>query len=105
MIAMIASALAETRRFRLLPREDMPPLDQLDPTEEPETLIDSFASRDLKMAEFSVRHQSSIDKQGAPDAGSQSQQEYRAPYIACGAIVQFGETGGIGIVDGGHGPL
>lgn len=47
---VIAAALAETGRFRLLPREDMPPMGALDPTEEPETLIDTFASRELQHA-------------------------------------------------------
>src|SRR6202789_1093323 len=62
-----------------------------------------FAPRDLKMAEFGIRHQFAVDEQCGADARAQSEQEHGARHAACGAVAQFRESGRVGIVDGDYG--
>jgi hypothetical protein len=64
-----------------------------------------FLAGDLQMAELSVRHQPPIDKQRAADTGAERQQQNSARHGACGAVVQFGQSRGVGVVDGDHRPL
>jgi hypothetical protein len=64
-----------------------------------------FASAHLQMAEFGVRHQPAIDEQCAADSGAERQQQHGSRDCARGAILQFRQPRGVGIVDGDHRPL
>ena len=65
----------------------------------------SFASPDLQVAKFGVRHQPAIDKECAADTRAQGQQQNRARDIARRTVVQFCQTRRVRVIDGDYRPF
>src|ERR1019366_5445350 len=59
----------------------------------------------LEVPEFGIRDESTVDEQSAADAGSQGEQQNGSGHTACGAVLELGDAGRIGVVDGRHGAL